>query len=259
MSDDILYDGEGQIGFVTFNRPKVLNAITMKVVGEFSRLLDDLAISELRCLIITGAGNKAFVAGADIAEMSNFTRREGAELCELGNTVMRKIESLPIPVIAAVNGFALGGGFEIALSCDLRLASENAVFALPEINFGIIPGYGGIQRLTRTIGLVKARELAFTANRVNAQEALAMGIVNSVHPQTELMSAAFKMAELVASKAPIAVRAAKKVLNDSIGLELSAAHLLEREAFASCFETEDQREAMKAFIQKRKPEPFIGA
>ena len=209
-----------------------------------------------RCVIITGAGEKAFVAGADIAEMSGLTKAEGKAFGKKGNDIFRKIETLPVPVIAAVNGFALGGGCELAMSCDIRIASENAVFAQPEVSLGITAGFGGTQRLARTIGVGKAKELLYTTSKVKAPEALALGLVNAVVPLENLMDEAMKLAEKIARNAPIAVRATKKAINDGLQVSIDEGVAIEEELFGSCFETLDQQNAMKAFVAKEKPAPF---
>ena len=209
-----------------------------------------------RCVIITGAGEKAFVAGADIAEMSGLTKAEGKAFGKKGNDIFRKIETLPVPVIAAVNGFALGGGCELAMSCDIRIASENAVFAQPEVSLGITAGFGGTQRLARTIGVGKAKELLYTTSKVKAPEALALGLVNAVVPLESLMDEAMKLAEKIARNAPIAVRATKKAINDGLQVSIDEGVAIEEELFGSCFETQDQQNAMKAFVAKEKPAPF---
>ncbi len=254
----LIFHEENKIGVITINRQKVMNALDSQSMLELSHLLDRIGDSNLRCLILTGAGDKSFVAGADIKEMKDMNRKQGENLSRDGNGVMRKLETFRAPVIAAVNGYALGGGLEMALACDIRLASENASFAMPETTFGIIPGYGGVQRLSRIIGQGRAREMVFTAIRIGAQEAYAWGLVNAVYPQPELLPAAHKLAERIASNAPIAIMSAKKIMNESVGLNLAAADQLEREAFGNCFGTWDQREAMMAFVEKRKPKPFLG-
>ena len=256
--DFVLYERTGSVGVLTINRPEALNALNGAVIEQLSSMLDEIAASCPNCLIVTGAGAKAFVAGADIGEMKDMNPQEAKLLSAAGNSVMEKLESLPAPVIAAVNGYALGGGCELALSCDIRIASENAVFGLPETGLGVIPGYGGIQRLIRSVGLAKAKELIFTAGRVSAAEALEIGLVNAVCHAGELMETALRMAGKIAANAPVAVRAAKKTANESLGLSLSEAARLETEPFAACFATRDQKQAMAAFSEKRKPEPFEG-
>ncbi|MDL2307209.1 enoyl-CoA hydratase/isomerase family protein [Desulfovibrio sp. OttesenSCG-928-C06] len=254
----IVYEKRDLTGILTINRPKALNALNSSVVAEFSEFLDQLAKSEIRCLIVTGAGEKAFVAGADVAEMQGLSQSEAADFSDRGNEVMEKLEGLPVPVIAAVNGFALGGGCEIALSCDIRIASENASFSFPEAGLGIIPGYGGLQRMSRLVGIGKAKELAYTANRIKAAEALAIGLVNRVVPAESLMDSCLELAASIAANAPFSVKAIKKIINESIGLPLLETYRLERRLFADCFNTQDQKMAMAAFTEKRKPDPFTG-
>ncbi|MCD8350616.1 MAG: enoyl-CoA hydratase-related protein [Planctomycetaceae bacterium] len=254
----LLYHVEDTIGTLTINRQRVMNAMDMDSINRLSTLLDEIADTNIRCLVITGAGEKSFVAGADIKEMKDMSRAQGENLSRAGNRVMRKLELFQVPVIAAVNGYALGGGLELALACDIRLASENASFAMPEAKLGIIPGYGGIQRMSRIIGQGRAREMVFTARRFDAREALKWGLVNAVYPLADLMPEALRLAATIAANAPIAIMSAKKIMNESVGLELAAADQLEREAFGNCFGTWDQREAMQAFVEKRKPQPFKG-
>ena len=189
--------------------------------------------------------------------MSTLTKAEGEAFGKKGNDVFRKIETLPIPVIAAVNGFALGGGCELSLSCDIRLAAENAVFAQPETGLGITPGFGGTQRLARTINVGKAKEMIYAGTKVKAPEALSLGLVNAVYPAEELMPAAMKLAERIAANAPIAVRACKKAVNDGLQVNMDEAIVIEEKLFGSCFETQDQKNGMTAFVEKRKPEPFV--
>jgi len=254
----LLYEERDHVGVLTLNRPEALNALNGAVIAELTTALDNIAASTLRCLIITGAGEKSFVAGADIVEMKDFNTEQAEEYSIAGNIAMEKLERLPMPVIAAVNGFALGGGLELALACDIRMCSENAVFGLPEVGLGIPPGYGGVQRLARVIGVAKAKELAFTADRVKAPEALAIGLVSSVHPIGELMDAAVRMAGKIAANSPMGVWAAKVVANSSVGLTLNKAAGLETPLFGECFGTTDQKQAMSAFVEKRKPDPFAG-
>ncbi|MEG1560044.1 MAG: enoyl-CoA hydratase-related protein [Clostridia bacterium] len=253
----INYQQDGFVAIITIDREKALNALNNQVLSELGEAIDKIDSNETRCLIITGAGEKAFVAGADIGEMKPLTKVEGTALGKLGNSVFRKIETLSIPVIAAVNGFALGGGCELALSCDIRLASENAVFAQPEAGLGITPGFGGTQRLARLIGSGKARELLYTCGKVKADEALSLGLVNGVYPSDQLMEAAKKMAGKIARNAPIAVRACKKALNEGLQTDIDSGIAIEEALFGSCFETEDQRNAMQAFCDKEKPAPFL--
>ena len=245
------------VGVLTIDREKALNALNSEVLADLDAALDAIDLDSTRCLIITGAGQKSFVAGADIGEMSTLTKAEGEAFGKKGNDVFRKIETLPIPVIAAVNGFALGGGCELSLSCDIRLAAENAVFGQPETGLGITPGFGGTQRLARTINVGKAKEMISAGTKVKAPEALSLGLVSAVYPAEELMPAAMKLAERISANAPIAVRACKKAINDGLQVNMDEAIVIEEKLFGSCFETEDQKNGMTAFVEKRKPEPFI--
>ena len=233
----ITYEQEGFVGVLTINRPKALNALNSQVLTELEETIDAIDINTTRALIITGAGEKSFVAGADIGEMSTLTKAEGEAFGKKGNDVFRKIETLEIPVIAAVNGFALGGGCEISMSCDIRICSENAIFGQPEVGLGITPGFGGTQRLARNI---------------KAAEALRIGLVNAVYPVEELMDAAKKMANGIAMNAPIAVRACKKAINEGLEVGMDDAIVIEEKLFGSCFETEDQKAGMGNFLEKDK-------
>lgn len=252
----ITYEQEGFVGVITINRPKALNALNSQVLKEIDATLDAVNLETTRCLILTGAGEKSFVAGADIAEMSTLTKAEGEAFGKAGNDVFRKLETFPIPTIAAVNGFALGGGNEIAMSCDIRICSDNAVFGQPEVGLGITPGFGGTQRLARIIGVGKAKELIYTAFNIKADEAYRVGLVNAVYPQAELMDAAKKMAAKIAKNAPIAVRACKKAINDGLDVDMDQAIVIEEKLFGSCFETEDQKDGMTAFLNKTKVDGF---
>ena len=253
----IKYEQNGFVGVLTIDREKALNALNSEVLADLDAALDAIDLDSTRCLIITGAGQKSFVAGADIGEMSTLTKAEGEAFGKKGNDVFRKIETLPIPVIAAVNGVALGGGCELSLSCDIRLAAENAVFAQPEAGLGITPGFGGTQRLARTINVGKAKEMIYAGTKVKAPEALSLGLVNAVYPAEELMPAAMKLAERIAANAPIAVRACKKAVNDGLQVNMDEAIVIEEKLFGSCFETQDQKNGMTAFVEKRKPEPLV--
>ena len=252
----ITYEQEGFVGIITINRPKALNALNSEVLKELNATLDAVDLENTRALVLTGAGEKSFVAGADIAEMSTLTKAEGEAFGKIGNDVFRKIETFPIPVIAAVNGFALGGGCEIAMSCDIRLCSETALFGQPEVGLGITPGFGGTQRLARLIPVGKAKEIIYGAINIKADEAYRLGLVNSVYPLEELLPAAKKLAAKIAKNAPIAVRACKQAINEGLDLDMDQAIVLEEKLFGSCFETEDQREGMQAFLEKRKVEGF---
>ena len=244
---------------ITIDRPEALNALSIDVLSELEEAIDRIRIDETRCVIITGTGGKAFVAGADIASMYPLSKNQAKEWSLNGNRVFRKIETLPVPVIAAINGYALGGGCELAMACDIRIASETAVFSQPEVGLGVIAGFGGTQRLSRLIGAGKAKELLFTAAKINASEALALGLVNAVYPAEALMAEAFKLAEKIAANAPIAVRATKKAVNEGLRNDICTGIKIEAEQFGICFETEDQKNAMGAFLEKKKPDPFVNA
>ena len=253
----ITYKVEGQIGIITINRPKALNALNSAVLDELDKTLDAVDQEAIRCLILTGAGEKSFVAGADIGEMSTLTKAEGEAFGKKGNDVFRKLETFPIPVIAAVNGFALGGGCEISMSCDIRICSENAVFGQPEVGLGITPGFGGTQRLARIVGTGKAKEMIYGARNIKAEEAYRIGLVNNVYPAEELMPAAKKLASTIARNAPIAVRNCKRAINEGIQVDMDQAIVIEEKLFGSCFETCDQKEGMNAFLEKRKVDAFL--
>ncbi len=255
----ITYEQEGQVGIVTINRPKALNALNSQVLEEIEATFKAIDVDAVRAVILTGAGEKSFVAGADIGEMSTLTKAEGEAFGKKGNDVFRMIETFPIPVIAAVNGFALGGGCEISMSCDIRICSENAVFGQPEVGLGITPGFGGTQRLARLVGPGMAKQMIYTARNIKADEAYRIGLVNAVYPQEELMASAKKMAAGIAKNAPIAVRACKKAINDGLEADMDAAIVIEEKLFGSCFETEDQKYGMAFFLDKNKEkvkEPF---
>lgn len=252
----VTYEQEGFVGVVTINRPKALNALNSGVLEELEATFNQVDLETTRVIILTGAGTKSFVAGADIAEMSTLTKEEGEAFGKKGNDIFRKIETFPLPVIAAVNGFALGGGCEISMSCDIRICSENAVFGQPEVGLGITPGFGGTQRLARIIGVGKAKEMIYSAGNIKAEEAYRIGLVNAVYPQEELMDMAKKLANKIARNAPIAVRACKTAINEGLDVDMDKAIVVEEKAFGSCFETEDQVEGMKAFLEKRKVEGF---
>ena len=252
----VLYEQKDAVGVITINREKALNALNSEVLDALDQTLDQVDLETVRCLVITGAGQKSFVAGADIGEMSTLTKAEGEAFGKKGNDIFRKIETFPIPVIAAVNGFALGGGNELSLSCDIRICSENAVFGQPEVGLGITPGFGGTQRLARIIGVGKAKEMLYTARNIKADEAYRLGLVNAVYPQEELMTAARKLAGQIAANAPIAVRNSKKAANDGLQTDMDQAIVIEEKLFGACFETEDQKEGMAAFLEKRKEKQF---
>ena len=246
------YEVEGAVGVITINRPQALNALNSQVLDDLAAVIDGVDLNAVRCLILTGAGDKSFVAGADIGEMSTLTKEEGEAFGKKGNDLFRRIETLPIPVIAAINGFALGGGNEIAMSCDFRICAENAVFGQPEVGLGITPGFGGTQRLTRVVGRGHAKELIYTGGMIDAEKAKAIGLVNEVFPQEELMPAAVKLAKKIAKNAPIAVQLSKAAINRGINCDVVTGIAYEAEVFGLCFSTADQKEGMAAFCEKRK-------
>ena len=248
----IKFEKEDYIGIITINRPQALNALNSQVLDELNEVLDSVDSNETRALILTGEGDKSFVAGADIGEMSTLTKAEGEAFGKKGNDVFRKLETLEIPVIAAINGFALGGGCEISMSCDIRICSENAIFGQPEVGLGITPGFGGTQRLARLVGPGMAKQMIYTGRNIKADEAYKIGLVNAVYPQEELMAAAKKMASGIAMQAPIAVRACKKAINDGLDVDMDQAIVIEEKLFGSCFETEDQKAGMGNFLEKDK-------
>ena len=244
------------VAVLTIDRPKALNALNPEVLADLKAAFEAIDQNTVRCVVLTGAGDKSFVAGADIGSMSTMTKAEGEAFGKLGNDVFLMIESFPLPVIAAVNGFALGGGNELAMSCDIRLCSDNAVFGQPEVGLGITPGFGGTQRLARLVGPGMAKQLIYTAKNIKADEAMRIGLVNAVYPLEELMPAAEKLATTIAKNAPIAVRACKKAINDGLQVDMDAAVVIEEKLFGSCFESADQKEGMGAFLEKRKHEPY---
>ncbi|MBR4209442.1 MAG: enoyl-CoA hydratase/isomerase family protein [Lachnospiraceae bacterium] len=255
----VTYEQKGQIAVLTISRERALNALNSAVLNDIEEALNGINYDEVRCLIITGAGQKSFVAGADIAEMSNLSVAEAAAFSKKGNDVFRRIETLPIPVIAAVNGFALGGGCELSMSCDIRICSDNAVFGQPEVGLGITPGFGGTQRLARLVSPGMAKQLIYGARNIKAEEAKRIGLVNEIYPAEELMAAAEKLASGIAKNAPIAVRQCKKAINEGLELSMDEALALEEKLFGECFETEDQRYGMAFFLDKNKEkvkEPF---
>ena len=247
---------QGAVAIVTIDRPKALNALNPEVLADLKAAFEAIDQNTVRCVVLTGAGDKSFVAGADIGSMSTMTKAEGEAFGKLGNDVFLEIESFPLPVIAAVNGFALGGGNELAMSCDIRICSDNAVFGQPEVGLGITPGFGGTQRLARLVGPGMAKQLIYTAKNIKADEAYRIGLVNAVYPLEELMPAAEKLAETIAKNAPIAVRACKKAINDGLQVDMDKAIVIEEKLFGSCFQSADQIEGMSAFLEKRKHEPY---
>lgn len=255
---NILLEKQNHIYTLTINRPEALNALNADVLSELEQAAEAVSRdSDARVLIITGTG-KAFVAGADIAAMRDMTPGEALEFAQLGNRVFTAIEELNIPVIAAVNGFALGGGCELALACTLRYASEKAKFGQPEVTLGITPGFGGTQRLPRTVGAAHAMEMILTGKTVDAETALSMGLVNRVFPHDELMSEVLKVAEIIANNAPVAVSRAKDAIMRFTGENIREDLNYEAHAFAECFKTDDQKMAMTAFLEKRPHDEFHG-
>ena len=250
------YEVKGNYAVVTINRPEALNALNSNVLDDLAAVLDGIDINTVRAVVLTGAGEKSFVAGADIGEMSKLTKAEGEAFGKKGNDIFRRIETFPIPFIAAVNGFALGGGCEISMSCDFRICSDNAMFGQPETGLGITPGFGGTQRLARLIGAGMAKQMIYTARNIKADEAFRVGLVNAVYPLEELMPAAEKLAATIAKNAPIAVRNCKKAINDGLQVDMDKAVTVEEKLFGGCFETHDQVEGMSAFLEKRKEKNF---
>ena len=251
--ENILFQVEEGIATITFNRPKTLNALNADLLKEFSHALNEIAANEdIKVLILTGAGDKSFVAGADITELAAFNALQAKRFAETGHRLMSKLQELPIPVIAAVNGFALGGGSEIALACDFIYASENAMFGQPEISLGIIPGFGGTQRLPRLIGKNLAKEMIFTGKMIPATEANTIGMVNKVCSQEQLMDEVIKTAKTIASKGKVALRAAKQAINSGMNVDLNTGCSLEVDAFALCMASPDAKEGTSAFLEKRQ-------
>jgi len=263
--DYILYEQKGAYGVITINREKALNALNSQVLDELSATLDAVNLEEVRALVLTGAGEKSFVAGADIGEMSTLTKAEGEAFGKKGNDVFRKLETFPVPVIAAINGFALGGGCEISMSCDIRICSDNAIFGQPEVGLGITPGFGGTQRLARLVGAGMAKQMIYTARNIKAADAYRIGLVNDVYSaevdaegnvvksaKEVLLAAAEKMAAGIAMNAPIAVRNCKKAINEGLDVDMDQAIVIEEKLFGDCFETEDQKAGMGNFLEKDK-------
>ena len=246
---------EGRVAVLTINRPDALNALSSALLEELRSELTAIAQDDsVGCLIITGAGEKAFIAGADIAEMATKTPLEARAYAELGQECANLLETMRAPSIAAVNGYALGGGSEIALACDIRLCSENAVFGQPEVDLGIMPGWGATQRLARTTSIGFAKELIFTGRRVDAQEALARGIAQHVLPLDELMPKALEMAQAISAKSPVAIAYAKEATNRALAGDLATNYMVEADLFSILFSTEDAKEGLRAFTEKRAPE-----
>lgn len=256
--ENLLYQIEDGIAMITLNRPKALNALNSALLSELSEVLDQVAKDEsVKVLILTGAGEKAFVAGADIAEMKEKTPLEAREFSRLGNAIFLKLENLPQPTLAAVNGFALGGGCELAMACDMRVVSTTAKFGQPEVNLGIIAGFGGTQRLPRLVGPGIAKELLMTADMINAERAHQIGLANHVVEPSELLAKAKEIADKIKSKGQLAVQYSKQLVNEGINMDLERALSLEAESFGTLFGTQDRMEGMTAFLEKR-PVNFQG-
>jgi len=253
--ESIIYEVDGNVAIIKFNRPKALNAINPTVLREVGDALDRIETDpSLRVLVFTGEGGKAFVAGADIAHMANFSPLEGLEFSRKGQELLFRLETLPIPVIASVNGFALGGGTEIAMACDFIYASTNAKFGQPEINLGIIPGFGGTQRLPRLVGKAMAKEICMTGELISAEEALRIGLVNKVFSPENLWGETMKTAGVLASKGRVSMRAAKQCIDRGYDLDLRSGCYMEADSFSICLSSPDGKEGMTSFLEKRKPD-----
>jgi len=249
---NVILEKEGNLAIVTINRPKALNALNSETLADLDVVITDLENdNNIYCVILTGSGEKSFVAGADISEMKDLNEDQGKDFGILGNRVFRRLENLEKPVIAAISGFALGGGCELAMSCDIRIASEKAKFGQPESGLGITPGFGGTQRLPRIVGMGKAKELIYTGSIVKADEALRIGLVNKVVNLESLMEEAISMANMIIANAPIAVKLCKDAINRGMQVDMDSAIKIEAEDFGKCFNTEDQVEGMSAFVERR--------
>ena len=254
---NVILEKEGHLAIVTMNRPKALNALNSETLKDLEAVITDLENdNDIYAVILTGAGEKSFVAGADIAEMKDLDEKQGQEFGKLGNDVFLRLENLNKPVIAAINGFALGGGCEISMACDIRIASETALFGQPEVGLGITPGFGGTQRLARIVGLGIAKELIYTAKNIKADEAYRIGLVNKVVPLENLMDEAKKMASKIIANAPVAVRLCKDAINRGMQVDIDSAVKVEAEDFGKCFSSADQKEGMTAFLERRKEKNF---
>jgi len=252
--ENIIHQVDAGIATITFNRPKALNALNDALLQEFSSALDTIAADEaIRVLVLTGAGEKSFVAGADITELATYNALQAKNFSARGHALIARLQELPIAVIAAVNGFALGGGTEIALACDFIYAAQTAKFGLPEINLGIMPGFGGTQRLPRLVGASMAKELIFTGRMISAEEAARIGLVNRVLPPEQLMEEVLNTAREIASKGRVSLRAAKQAINNGLNTDLATGCRIEIDAFALCMASPDAKEGTTAFLEKRKP------
>ena len=257
--NNLLMEVENEIAVVTINRPKSLNALNSETLAELNTCLAEIeGRTDIKVVILTGSGSKSFVAGADISEMVNATPAEGRAMGLLGREAFGRLENMPQVTIAAVNGFALGGGCEISMACDIRVAAENAKFAQPECGLGILPGFGGTQRLARLVGKGRAKEMIFTCDMIDAQDAYRIGLANHVVPQEELLDYCKAMAGRIMKNAPYAVSLAKQVINSGADMDLDNGLKLEANIFGLSFSTEDKKEGMTAFLEKRKEKHFIG-
>lgn len=255
---NLMVETRGKVLLVTINRERALNALNRETIAELQQLFSyHWTDDSIGCVVIRGAGEKAFIAGADIPELADLDCRSGADLSARGLYLMKSIQNFPRPVIAAINGYALGGGMELAMSCDIRLASDKAKLGQPEVNLGLIPGYGGTQRLSRLVGKGKALQMILTGDAITAQEAHRIGLVDEVYPHDQLMEKVIAMAELICTKAPLAVAAAKECINRGLDVNLTAGCDLEKANFGVMCGTGDKNEGVEAFQEKRKPE-FTG-
>ncbi len=253
MYEHLLYEENGYIAKITINNPKSLNALNSATLGEMSQCIHSIEQNKnIRIVIVTGAGAKAFVAGADISEMVDASPEEGCAMAALADEVFSRLEKMHAVTIAAVNGYALGGGCELAMACDIRVASDNAIFGQPECSLGIIPGFGGTQRLARLVGKGRAKELIFTCDRIDAQEAYRIGLVNKIVAAGELLSTCMDMACKILSKGSYAVSLAKECIETGMDIDLSSGLKLEAVSFGLSFATEDKAEGMRAFLEKRR-------
>jgi enoyl-CoA hydratase len=260
--ENVILETNGHKILMTINKPETLNALNTSVINQIDQACNEIRQrlddgEDIRCVIVTGAGEKAFVAGADISEMSTMNLTQARKFGVDCNRAFRNLETLPTPVIAALNGFTLGGGFELALACDIRIASAKAKIAFPETGLGITPGSGGTQRLSRLVGPAIAKEMIFTGRMIKADEAHALGIVNKVAEPEALMDEANAMADMIAANGPIAVRMAKQSISRGLETDIETGLQIEIETFCQCFTTEDQKEAMRAFLEKRKEKTFV--
>ena len=252
--ETLKWEQKGAVGYLTLSRPKALNALNSKVFEELDRCLSSLDCHRLRVLVVQGAGEKAFVAGADIKEMSCLTAQQAEEFSKTGQKVFSLLEALPLPVIAAIQGFALGGGLELALACDVLLLEENSKIGFPEVTLGLFPSFGGTQRLTRAIGFYKAKEMIFSGNFYTAQSAYAMGLANAVLPKEGMMIKVEEYCKIFQKRGPLAIAQAKKLIQESWSLSLEKALNLEAKEFGLLFDKQDSQEGMRAFIEKRPPQ-----